>query len=505
VQASVGVVGSSGGPTTDAAPAPGPGPAPASAAAPAPVRRRPLPRWTIELAGLALGIAFVAAVAFDHPLSNDELWSMAAGQWMLAHHAFIGLDPFSYTEAHRHWVTDEWGSEVALAGLGRLFGAGAYDAYAVILGALSLSACAAYAKAAGARGGRVVSIVLLLALGLAGTLATDRGLDFSLVWLPLELLVLTKARHDARWLLLLPPLFVVWANTHGSVLLGLAVLGVELAWSLVPLTVVARLRAMHPSPWRLPLAAALVAGVAAACINPYGPHLLAYDLSVARDPQIARSISEWNSPDFHQLMVVLVYCVPLAVLVACVHVRRVPALEGTLATLLFVEALRTQRLVVYLMVVTVGLAAVLPQRPAWGPVARRWVGGALVVLAVVILAAPAVPAGTVAPDLPVRAFDDLEGHPGRIFTEYTWGDYSVARHRATFVDGRTDLFEGKVLDEFFAVSSLTTDPDPVLTASGVSYVVWAPGAPLSVFLAHDTRWRLVDRTAVALVFARRGA
>ena len=44
---------------------------------------------------------------------------MAAGQWMLAHHAFMGLDPFSYTESHRRWVTDEWGSELALAGLFR--------------------------------------------------------------------------------------------------------------------------------------------------------------------------------------------------------------------------------------------------------------------------------------------------------------------------------------------------------------------------------------------------
>ncbi len=350
--------------------------------------------------------------------------------------------------------------------------------------------------------GRVASIVLLLALGLAGTLVSDRGLDFSLVWLPLELLVLTKARHDARWLVALPPLFVAWANTHGSVLLGLGVLAVELAWSMAPLRFVTRVRAMHPSPWRIPLVAALGASALAACINPYGPGLLAYDLGVARDPQIARSISEWNSPDFHQLMVVLVYCVPLAVFVACVHVRRVPALEGTLAVLLFVEALRTQRLVVYLMVVAAGLAAVLPQRPAWGPVARRWAGGALVVLAVVILAAPAVPAGTVSPELPVRAFDHLEAHPGRVFTEYAWGDYSVARHRATFVDGRTDLFEGRVLDEFFAVSSLATDPDRVLDAWDVSYVVWAPHTALSVFLAHDPRWRVVDRTSVALVFAR---
>ena len=68
----------------------------------------------------------VVMVARAYDLSNDEFWSLAAGQWMLAHHSFMGLDPFSYTESHRRWVTDEWGSEIALASLFRAFGDSAY-------------------------------------------------------------------------------------------------------------------------------------------------------------------------------------------------------------------------------------------------------------------------------------------------------------------------------------------------------------------------------------------
>jgi hypothetical protein len=125
------------------------------------------------------------------------------------------------------------------------------------------------------------------------------------------------------------------------------------------------------------------------------------------------------------------------------------------------------------------------------------------VLAIALLAQPSVPAGSISPTLPVQAFNDLETHPGRVFTEYTWGDYSIARHRATFTDGRTDLFEGKVLTEFFAITSQTTNPDPILSAYHVSYVVWAPHTDLSIYLQHDPRWRVVDRSSVALVFARR--
>ena len=470
---------------------------------PDPPPRRRVPQRAIEIVGIVIGIALVAAVARAHDLSNDEFWSLAAGQWMLAHHAIMGLDPFSYTESHRRWVTDEWGSEIALATLFRAFGNLAYSLYAIVLGALCLTSMAAYARALGARGGRVAAIVILFAIGIAGIVAGDRGLDFSLVWLPLELLLLTKARANPRWLLLLPLLCLLWVNTHGSILLGLFVLVVELGWSLIPERFVQRIGGVHQSAFTGSLALALLGSVLASCITPYGPGLLAYDVAVSRNGQIAHDISEWNSPNFHSGLTLLLYCIPLAVLVVCIWTRRMPLLEISVGLFLFVEAIQTQRLVVYLLVVAAGAAATLPARAPWGTRARRWAGGGLVVLAIVILAIPAVPAGQVASTQPVAAFNFLRAHPGRIFTQYTWGDYSVARHRATFVDGRTDLFEGEVLTEFMAVTNLTTNPDPVLSASHVDYVVWAPHTPLTLYLARDPRWRVADRTSVAVVFARR--
>jgi hypothetical protein len=495
VQASARVVETLEVPTTGAAPAPGEPPGPASS--------RRFPRRAIEIIGIAIGIALVASVARSTSLSNDEFWSLAAGQWMLAHHSFMGLDPFSYTESHRRWVTDEWGSEIALAELYRAFGNAAYSLYAIVLGGLCLVTSAAYVRALGARGGRVAAIVILLAVGIAGIVASDRGLDFSLVWLPLELLILTKARQTPRWLVLLPPLCLLWVNTHGSILLGLLVLAMELGWSLIPERVVQRIGGVRQSPSTGSLALALLGSVVASCVTPYGPGLLTYDFAVSRNGQIGQYIVEWNSPNFHSVLTLLVYCVPLAVLVACIWTRRIPLLEGSLGLLLFVEALQTERLEMYLVVVAAGLAATLPARAPWGTTARRWAGGGLVAVAIVVLAIPAVPAGSVASSQPVRAFNYLSARPGRIFTQYTWGDYSIARHRATFVDGRTDLFEGQVLTEFMAVTNVTSDPDRVLSAYDVTYVVWAPHTPLALYLAHDSRWRVVDRTPVALVFARR--
>jgi len=450
-----------------------------------------------------VAIAYLVAVVLHRELSNDVFWQLAAGQWMLAHHAVMGLDPFSYTESQHRWISDEWGSEVVLAWLHRWLGAASFNVLAVATGSLSLISCTLYAREVGARAGRLAAIALLLALGLAGFVAEDRGLSFSLIWLPLELLILTRSRADPRWLWGLPPLCLLWVNTHGSILVGLLVLAVELAWSLVPARLVARVGGMGraPSPGRLGLAT--LGSLVASGVTPYGPRLLAYDLSVARNSQIARYIAEWNSPDFRSVVALLSFCIPLAVLALALRGRRVMVLEATLVIGFLVGSLLAQRMVIYLMVAAAGLAAGLPARPAWAPGARRLAGAGLIGLMVAIVALPSVPTGTVSPSMPVRAFDFLAGHGGRVFTEYTWGDYSIARHRATFADGRTDLFAGPVLTEFFAVTELSTDPDPVLSRYGVAYVVWAPATPLALFLGRDRRWLLVDRAGPALVFARR--
>jgi hypothetical protein len=60
-----------------------------------------------------------------------------------------------------------------------------------------------------------------------------------------------------------------------------------------------------------------------------------------------------------------------------------------------------------------------------------------------------------------------------------------------------------VLTQYFDVANLGVDPDPILRRHDVTYVVWDRDTPLYSFLSHDPTWEIVDRTAPAVVFARR--
>jgi hypothetical protein len=478
---------------------------PETSARPARPPAAPLSPRLIAIFGLAIGISVLVAYTLDRKIFTDVFWQLAAGQWMLSHHAVIGLDPFSYTETHRRWINDEWGSEVILASLYKAFGAAAFNIIAIVTGTASLVCTMLYARALGARGGRLAAIAILLAFAIAGFVTQDRGLSFSLIWLPLELLCLAKARTNPRLLWWLPPLFLLWANTHGSILVGLMVLGVELAWSVAPERLVARVGGVGRSTHPRQLFVVAVVGTLATFVTPYGPHLLFYDIGVGTNSQIGQYISEWNSPNFHSVVELVTFAVIVAVFVFAVRSRRMPLLETTLVVLFFLGALHSARISIYLYVAAAGLAASLPVRQIWGPRKRRIAGALGLGLMLALAAYPSVPAGTVTADTPVQAFTFLESHPGRIFTQYTWGDYSIVRHRATFADGRTDLFVGPVLTDFFNVSEVKVDPDPILSRYHVDYVVWPRATPLAEYLSHDARWVVVDRTGPALVFARTSA
>ena len=181
---------------------------------------------------LFLGAAFYLGVTASlGPLWSEDLWwHLRTGQLIVEQHALPHADPYSYTRPGAPWVAHEWGYEVLV-----------YAAYAAggWLGIIYLTAL-------------LVGLTALLAAGLAlrwraGLFPAVLGaalLAFALgPWVnarpqmldPLYLLVLLhlltsyrEGRSRALWWM--PPLFLVWANTHGTFVMGWALVGLWGVW-----------------------------------------------------------------------------------------------------------------------------------------------------------------------------------------------------------------------------------------------------------------------------------
>ncbi len=247
---------------------------------------------------------------------------------------------------------------------------------------------------------------------------------------------------------------------------------------------------------------------AATLVNPFGLGVYSSAWGITFNQDVRRLIAEWQSPDFHDPATLAVLVLPLAVTVAYLAFskRDVPALELALAAFLLVSSLDAARFIPYFAIAWCALAASCP------PIEQERLRPSLVVwplvavLGVSLLHGPFYPAAQPATSVPVKAVAYLEHHPGRIFSTYLWNDYLDWVGRPVFVDGRTELYtDNGVLSQYLQVANLTADPDPVLRAHDVAYVLWEPGTPLALYLEHDAHWRVVWRSSQAVVFRAAGA
>jgi hypothetical protein len=167
---------------------------------------------------MMVGLLFGAMALFAclMPAQGDTYWHLRAGQeiWQTLH---VPLDEhYSYTAAGGFWPDHEW--------LWQAFSYGLYRAGGMrllVLGSASIviTACAIlYRLMVGRTSTRV--ILMLLALPLA-----------TQAWALRPQVVSTLAMAVLLWLLVnerywpLPLLFVLWANVHGAVAMGVAILG----------------------------------------------------------------------------------------------------------------------------------------------------------------------------------------------------------------------------------------------------------------------------------------
>jgi hypothetical protein len=213
------------------------------------------------LVGLLFGSIFLTACLL--PAQSDTYWHLRAGAdiWRTHHIPFV--DHYSYTADGRFWPNHEWLWQALSYGLFRLGG------MPLLTGAAAAVVTTAFALAYRLMVGPPTTrfVLMLVGMPLAASVWALRPQIVSLALLALTVTLIAEERTR-----LLPLLFVVWANLHGAVALGLAVV----AASAVVAALKARggERADRRRAWTLALLTPICA--AATAVTPLGPRLWSF-------------------------------------------------------------------------------------------------------------------------------------------------------------------------------------------------------------------------------------
>jgi len=461
-----------------------------------------------------------ASVGFDALSDPDVWWHMRLGQWILANHQVPKGDLFSYTAAGNPLTAHEWLSDVSFAVMAA---AGGLFLVALVVGLAAWSGMLAIALRGRARGGGPLVIALGLALGAKAAepvLGTrPQVLTFALVCWTLWLAD-SYLRRGGRRILLFPAVFLVWANLHAGFVAGLGLL--VLVVTAEGLKRWLRLDAAAAPDRVRRLALAIGASALAACLNPAGPFLYRFALTVSAT-ESQKAIVEWQTPNFHDpgLWALLALLVTFAML---------PALGGRLD--LRDGLLAAAGVALALMAVRDTAICVAVLTPAWigmagdvgrGFAARRAAVGAArrerrwrvtpmgVAMGALVVGVGATAAGVsvgrlkaeaaspaVAQAYPACAADLLARSPvpQRVFAEYASAGYIVHRlypHALVYEYGESISLGLPVFTNYMRIAAGTrTAPSAtqLLAQSGTTAVLYPRGV-LTAALDSTTGWTRV--------------
>lgn len=287
----------------------------------APPVRRPVVARALEFlaqprrALLAAVLLAVGSVGFDALSDPDVWWHMRLGDWILAGHRIPTTELFSYTAQGNPLTAHEWLSDTVFA---LLNGGGGLLLVALFVGVACWSGFVAIAIRAAQRGAGPIAMALGLALGAkaAEPVLGTRPQVFTFVLLCWTLwLADSYLRKGGRRIWLLPAVFLLWANLHAGFIAGLGVLVLVVLGEVIK-------RWLHSpaAATRERLRVLLLcigASALAACVNPSGPSLYHFALTVSTT-EGQKGIVEWLSPNFHDpgMWALLALIVSLAVMPA---------------------------------------------------------------------------------------------------------------------------------------------------------------------------------------------
>jgi hypothetical protein len=448
----------------------------------------------------------------------DVWWHIKVGATILSTHHWPTTDPYSYTVYGTHWIAYQWLGDVVIALFANRWGLRGLMALDIILAAFILFAL--YALVAMRCGNsKAAFVVCSLFLPLVYSSLSLRPQMLAYLFLLLALIILERFRQGhsgALWLL--PPLFLVWVNTHGIFTLGLFALGVYWVCGLVE----TRGGGLESRRWttrervRLELVGLLV--LLALTITPYGAELLLYPLDLAFSQQIMMAnIIEWQPMMFDRAVGRIFLLFVLAFLIAQVTLRLRWRLEELV---LLLAGIAGACLHVRLTLIFVPFSA-----PLFGVIMARWIEPyepakdkyvlnaalmALVLAAVVgFFPSRADLQRIMETKWPVRAVEYLRQHPAPkpMLNSYEYGGYLIwqmADVNKVFIDGRADIYvRTGVFVDYLKIVRVEFPAPFLLNAYNVQSCLMGREETLVTLLDASPDWEKIYGDPISVLYVRR--
>lgn len=435
----------------------------------------------------------------------DTFWQIEIGRRILDSGSLPRTDVFSFTMQGQPWISTQWLAQVCFA---RAFALAGW-AGPVVLTAASIALAFAVVVRVLERhlDGTAVLILMMAAFALASPHFLVRphalAMPVMVAWVAALIAAADRGEAPKLWWL---PLMTLWANIHGSFVLGIALVA--------PIALDAVLNAQAPARMRLLLrwiGFGLLA-LAASCLTPYGWNSLLAARNILNLGDALSMITEWRPVDFSRLNAFEI-CLLLGIGAVLFKGLTLPLVRILLVLgLLHMALAHVRNVTVFALLAPIILAAPLAVRfprlnsELFASLRPRALIAYAAAGSVIALTAVAIAIGRYAPPSGVApAVAALKARGvSRVLNDYDFGGYLIRAGIPVAIDGRTELYGENFMIELDRAMTLKNPATlfNVIDKYRIDATLLPPATPAVSMLDHLQGWQRVYSDDVAVVHIR---
>lgn len=429
----------------------------------------------------------------------DLWWHIADARTLVVTHHFIRTEPYSFTVTGKRWIDPEWLAEIVYWAGFRLFGlSGIY-----LVTWLLLASNVLFVYWRGCRySGHASASFWAAALGFAlMTLNSGpRTIITGYLCLSAELAIMDAWERGSRqpvWLL--PPLFCLWINLHGSWIIGIGLFLLYILCGFVPANRGLFEQSARSREEARTLLSVLAVSLGALMVNPYGWRLIWNPLDMMFDqPLNIASAEEWHPLNLAWFAgKAAVLAIVLMIVAGCLRSRRWKLHEFAFVIFAWFAAFDHARFTFLAAVIAMPvLAAQMAHSFCARPASPGRPGmNALLTIGALIMLTRTFPSATslrrdMADVYPEHLIASIQ--PGwRTFNSVAIGGEMAFDAKSSFMDSRLDTFEHHgVLADYIAIMHVQ-DTIALLDRYRIDHILYEKNTALAYLIERTPGWRAV--------------